>query len=125
MREQTARFSGMINDALRLAAQLRSAPQDLNLQSELHKLSRNIMHEGAAGNLHVKLTVPEGANARISRHYSELIDEHPREFIADRLSRIDDAQADFYSLKDPLVYLTSFDFNLRAEPYLPEAQTAE
>jgi len=111
-------FCARINDALLVAAQLRRSPHDERLQEELSKLSGSIKKDSFHGHYHFRLVIPEGANARISRDYDNFIDLSPREFIADRVNRIDAAQADFYDHRseEPAVYLTSFDYDLRAEP---------
>ena len=114
--EETAELCARINDALLLASQLSRSPHDERLQEELSKLAGGIIKDSFHGDHHIRLVIPIGSNARTSRNYVEHIDVSPHEFIASSVNRIDVQQADFYSRDDPAVHLTSFDFDLRAEP---------
>lgn len=116
--EATVEFCSRINQALEIAARLRKDPHNEELESELSMLEGRLKKDGFHGIYHFRLIIPEGANARTSRFYDNFVDTSPRDFPADSVNRIDITQADFYySRGDSTLHLTSFDFNLTAEPF--------
>lgn len=120
IREQAELYCAHINTALDMARVLRQNPDDAGLRNELQNLVRVIHHEGFAGIYKFKVIIPEGADARTSRYWGEYLDEHPTEFLADKVNKIEDREADFFRGDNSDVHLTSFDLNLTVEPYLPE-----
>lgn len=118
--EATLEFCTRINQALEKAARLRQDQHNEELAAELLVLERSLVKDGFDYKYRFRLVISEGANARTSREYVRYEDTSPREFIADSVNRIDYNQADFYYSKgeDPELHLTSFDFNLHAEPFL-------
>lgn len=114
---QIQRFCETINRALLVGAQLRRSPDDESLISELSRLTSFIIPESFSHHFPIRLVVPNGADAIVTKNYTDIVQEHPREFLSDHLSRIDAGQVDFQSLERPLEFLTSYDFDLKAEPY--------
>jgi len=114
--ERIVNLCRMINDALMLAVQVRLSPDDERLKSDLYKVSTSLVQDSFSFKYPFRLVIPEDANARISEHHTNYIDEHPRVFLADHVAAIDLEKADFYHSNNTLRYLTSFDYNLRAEP---------
>ena len=117
--EATVEFCSRINQALEKAFLLRQDPYNEELAAELYALERGLVKDGFHGEFHFRLIVPEGADARATHGYINRVAIPPDGFPADRVNRIDVIQADFYDHRDdnePVVHLTSFDYNLRAEP---------
>ena len=114
--KQVERFCDVVNRAITVGQQLVNAPNDEYLSTELARLSSYIVPESFSHHFPIRVVIAEDANAKVTKDYVNVIDEHPHEFPSNHISRIDAGQIDFQSLERPLEYLTSYDFNLRAEP---------
>jgi hypothetical protein len=115
--KQVERFCDIVNRAINLGRQLLDAPDDEDMRVELTRLSSYIVPESFSHRYPIKVVIPDGANAKVTKDYVNVIDDHPHEFPSNHISRIEAGQIDFQSLERPLEYLTSYDFNLRAEPF--------